>query len=332
MPDCRSNSMIGTNPHMTNNKPQTHVLITAVGGSAGLSALRFLTEHTHVRVHGTDINDASEGQHFAHEFRVMAPFRDHEAYTRDLRELITEWNIDIVIPTLDEEMEEIQNVLDGVDVHILASPKETLRLVMNKKLFYEWARKELPEYTAQFSTLDQEPSWDAPSYFIKPSRGRGSNGCMLVTKADLPRVRSEFVNPEEQVVMEVLMGREWTVDVYVTKSGVVRYVVPRERLVVESGVSKKGRTEKHEVIIAATKELIARLSFYGPICVQFKEDADGNPKLLEVNARMSGGSPITKLAGADPMKCFVEELRGEEPYAVEWNEITGVGYTQYKLL
>lgn len=324
--------MIGMNPHMTNVNQKTHILVTAVGGSAGLSALRFLTEHAHVRVHGTDINDASEGQYFAHEFRVMAPFRDREAYARDLRELIAEWDISIVIPTLDEEMEEIQNVLEGVDVHILASPKETLQLVMNKKHFYEWARTHMPEYTARFTTLDQTPSWDAPTYFIKPSRGRGSNGCMLVTKADLPRVRSEFVNPEEQVVMEVLTGREWTVDAYVTKGGVVRYIVPRERLVVESGVSKKGRTEKHETIIAATKALIAQLSFYGPICVQFKEDAGGNPKLLEVNARMSGGSPITKLAGADPMQCFVEELRGEEPSEVEWNEITGVGYTQYKIL
>lgn len=320
------------NQPMTNDKPKTHVLITAVGGSAGLSALRFLTEHAHVRVHGTDINDASEGQHFAHEFRVMAPFRDREAYARDLRALIDEWDIDIVIPTLDEEMEEIQNVLAGEDVHILASPKETLQLVMDKKRFYEWARTHMPEYTARFTTLDQEPSWDAPTYFIKPARGRGSNGCMLVAKADLSRVRSEFTHPEAQVVMEVLTGREWTVDAYVTKSGVVRYVVPRERLVVESGVSKKGRTEKHGEIIDATKALIERLSFYGPICVQFKEDKDGRPKLLEVNARMSGGSPITKLAGADPMRCFVEELRGDEPYAVEWNEITGVGYTQYKLL
>lgn len=315
---------------MKSDNPQTHILVTAVGGSAGLSAIRFLGEHTQVRLHGTDINDTSEGQHFAHDFRVMAPFRDREAYARDLRALIVEWNISIVIPTLDEEMEEIQNILEGVPVHILASPKQTLQLVMDKKKFYDWARDHMPEFSARFTTLDQAPSWDAATYFIKPARGRGSNGCMLVTKEDLPRVRKEFVNPEEQVVMEVLTGREWTVDAYVTKNGVVRYVVPRERLVVESGVSKKGRTEKHAIIIDATNELIARLSFYGPICVQFKEDAQGHPKLLEVNARMSGGSPITKLAGADPMRCFMEELSGAEPYEVAWNEITGVGYTAYK--
>lgn len=313
---------------MQNPKTQTHILVTAVGGSAGLSALRFLKEQEGVCAHGVDINPNSEGQYFAHQFRVMSAFRDREAYARDLHALIVEWDIDIVVPTLDEEMGEIQNVLAGTSVHILASPKETLQIVMDKKRFYNWVEKHMSEFGAQFTTLDKDPSWDAQEYFLKPARGRGSNGCMLVTKEDLPRVRSEFSNPEEQLVMEVLPGREWTVDAYVTKSGVVRYVVPRERLVVESGVSKKGRTEKHAVMMNATRTLISKLSFYGPICVQFKEDAQGNPKLLEVNARMSGGSPITRLAGADPMQCFIEELAGMEPYDVAWIEITADNYQQ----
>lgn len=317
---------------MQNHKTQTHILVTAVGGSAGHSALRFLADHAHIRVHGVDINHESEGQHFGHAFRVVSPFREINAYSDDLRKMIAEWEIDIVVPTLDEEMEVIQTVLADTGVHILASPKETLQIVMDKKRFYNWVEKHMSEFGAQFTTLDKDPSWDAQEYFLKPARGRGSNGCMLVTKEDLPRVRSEFLNPDEQLVMEVLPGREWTVDAYVTKSGVVRYVVPRERLVVESGVSKKGRTEKHAVMMNATRTLISKLSFYGPICVQFKEDAQGNPKLLEVNARMSGGSPITRLAGADPMQCFVEELAEMEPYDVEWKEITGVAYTQHKII
>ncbi len=323
--------MIGMNKFMTTEKrakTQRHILVTAAGGSAGLSALRFLAEHEGVRVHGTDINDASEGQHFAHEFQLMAPFRDREAYARDLHALIAQWEIDIVIPTLDEEMEVIQDVLARVDVHILASSKETLQIVMDKKQFYDWVAANMPEYGARYTTLDKEPAWDASEYFLKPIRGRGSNGCMLAQKEDLLRVRSESAHPEDMLVMEVLLGREWTVDAYVTASGVVRYVVPRERLVVESGVSKRGRTEKHEKIMHATKTLISQLSFYGPICVQFKEDEHGNPKLLEVNARMSGGSPITHAAGADPMRCFIEELAGGEPYIVEWEEITADNYQQ----
>lgn len=315
---------------MKKTKTQTHVLVTAVGGSAGLSALRFLKDQEGVCVHGVDIDLDSSGQYFADQFRIMAPFRDKEDYARDLHALIAEWEIDIVIPTLDEEMEVIQDVLADTGVHILASPKETLRIAMNKKLFYDWAAWHLPAFCASFTTLDQVPSWEASAYYVKPTHGRGGSGCMLVQKGDLAHIQHEFANPSEQIVMELLPGREWTVDAYVTKSGVVRYIVPRERLVVESGVSKKGRTEKHKVIIGATKELISQLSFYGPLCVQFKEDADGNPKLLEVNARMSGGSPITRLAGADPMKCFMEELAGTAPYDVEWNEITGVGYTEYK--
>lgn len=315
---------------MKPNKTQTHILVTAVGGSAGLSALRFLKEQEGVCTHGVDIDPNGEGQYFADQFRVIAPFRDREAYARDLHALIADWEIDVVIPALDEEMEVIQDILADTKVHILASPKETLRLVMDKKQFYDWVAKNMPEFGARFTTLDNNPDWDASAYYVKPAHGRGGNGCMRVLNSELASLRSESKYPREQLVMEVLPGREWTVDAYVTKNGFVRYVVPRERLVVVSGVSKKGRTNKHEILIAATKALIAQLSFYGPICVQFKEDVEGNPKLLEVNARMSGGSPITRLAGADPMKCFMEELTGIESYEVEWKEITGVGYTAYQ--
>ncbi len=312
---------------MKNPKTQTHILVTAVGGSAGLSALRFLKEQEGVCVYGVDINPNSDGRQFAHEFRVMAPFRDTKGYAQDLHTLIREWEIGVVVPTLDEEMEVIQDVLADTSVHILASPKETLQIVMNKKKFYDWVAAHSPKFAAHITTLDKEPSWDASTYFIKPIHGRGGSGCMLVAKEDLASVRSASAHPSEMLVMETLSGREWTVDAYVTKSGVVRYIVPRERLVVESGVSKRGRTEKHPTIIAATKELLSKLSFYGPICVQFMEDGQGNPKLLEVNARMSGGSPITRDAGADPMKCFLEELDGVEPYEVEWDEIIADNYS-----
>jgi carbamoyl-phosphate synthase large subunit len=316
---------------MKKNQQKKNILVTAAGGSAGFSALRFLTEFPQVRLFATDTDGNSQGQYFAREFKIMAPFYQREAYARDLRRLISHWDIDLVIPTLDEEMEEISRVLADTGVQILASPPTTLQLVMNKEKFSTWAWEHMREFTALTTTLDREPSWDAGEYFVKPIHGRGGDGCLTLPKEELAGLRRDLAaSASAYLLMEVLPGREWTVDAYVTKAGVVRYIVPRERLVVESGVSKKGRTEKNSLLMAATEMLIAKVPFYGPICVQYKEDARGQPKLLEVNARMSGGSSITKLAGANPMRCLIEELAGKAPHPVPWREIIGVGYTTYK--
>jgi carbamoyl-phosphate synthase large subunit len=186
----------------------------------------------------------------------------------------------------------------------------------------------------KFQTCDTSIAWESDHYFVKPREGRGSRGCRVVTKKEL----HEFIDSldekarREWIVMEVLPGKEWTVDVYVRKDGVPLYIVPRERLEVVAGISRKGKTVKHDALIAQTQKLLSMLPFRGPVCIQWKADSEGNPKLLEVNARMSGGIMITVLSGANPMELLALELEGKSPSLIDWEERTVVGYTTYQLL
>src|SRR5207249_3863831 len=70
------------------------------------------------------------------------------------------------------------------------------------------------------------------------------------------------------------------------------------RLVIRAGVSDKGVTRKHAEVIAFTKEIVEKLQITGPANIQCKWDG-GDVSLIEINARFSGGIPLTVAAGAD---------------------------------
>lgn len=308
---------------------QWNVLVTAAGGPAGVNALRLLRAHPELRLFGVDIDPESLGREIAHEFAVVAPFVERERYREDLRRMVTEWKIHVVIPTLADELHEIEEALSGLPVRVLVSPRQTALICSDKRLLYSWMEEELPEFLARWQTLDRPIAWDAPEYFVKPAVGRGARGCRLVKKEDLPALVAELEYPEEWIVMDVLPGKEWTVDAYVASDRTPVFIVPRERLEVVAGISRRGRTERNASVIAQTYAVLDQMHFVGPVCVQWKEDGKGGLKLVEINARLSGGLMITVAAGADPMKVFVDELLDRPLVPPEWKEGEFTGFTDF---
>lgn len=313
-------------------KKPLRILVTAAGGPAGINTLRLLSEYPHLELYGADIDPHSTGQTFAKEFAVMAPFRDSVQYEADLKRLIKKWEIDVLIPTLADELHAIQSILVGIDVHMVISSEDVTALCADKARFYTWASENFPDYMVKWQTLDKPLGWVSETYFIKPTHGRGSAGCVLMTRDELAEFQKSAEKKSKWIAMEVMPGMEWTVDVYVRRDGVPLYIVPRERIEIVAGISRKGRSVKHSEIIRRTKDILAALPFRGPVCIQWKADERGDPKLLEVNARMSGGIMITVLSGANPMHLLQLELAGEIPEPIEWEEKLVAGYTEYKIL
>ena len=312
-----------------NETKKPHVLVTAAGGPAGVNALRLLKQHPELRLFGVDINPDSIGKDIADEFAVVAPFSDFPRYKEELRKIVTDWKIDFVIPTLADELHEVAEVLAGLPVRVLVSPTPTALICSDKRLLYTWMQEHLPEYLTRWQTLDRPLVWDAPAYFVKPAVGRGARGCTRVTKEDLPAFIAELEHPEEWVVMDLLPGKEWTVDAYISAAGEPVFIVPRVRLEVVSGISRRGQTERNTQVIAQTYAIVSNLKFVGPLCVQWKEDPKGDIKLVEINARLSGGLMITVAAGADPMQVFVDEVFDRPLISPEWKEGEFTGFTDF---
>ena len=54
------------------------------------------------------------------------------------------------------------------------------------------------------------------------------------------------------------------------------------------------------------------LKLKGPVCLQMKDDDEGNPKFIEVNPRFGGGTYFTTLAGVNFMKIIFDVLENKE--------------------
>src|SRR5207244_10485732 len=115
---------------------------------------------------------------------------------------------------------------------------------------------------------------------------------------------------KKPIVQEELTGREVTVDALFDMSGRLIHYVPRLRLKAIGGESVEGMTISRNELgpwIDAALLACGRLGARGPIALQCFIES-GGPKLTEVNARFSGGFPLTYRAGGHYPQWLLEEL------------------------
>jgi len=167
---------------------------------------------------------------------------------------------------------------------------------------------------ATINTLTLDEFRAQPFYpcFVKPIRGSASVGTGMIKNGREMRAHVATFG-ELLLVQEYVPGREYTVDVYRDRSGVVRSVVPRQRLVVRSGEVEKGLTVNNAELIGAATTLASCLGdLWGVFCCQCRWADGGVPRFFEINPRFGGGAPLSIAAGADLPRYLLEEVTGRE--------------------
>lgn len=295
-------------------------------------------------IFGLDINSHSAGQFFSHQYFIGERVSDEKKYLDFTVNFIHKNKIDILIPTVAEElvlMEKLSNKLKSkkINCQIVVSAHEVLELCDQKDKLYKWMDKNFADYMGHWVRLDgKNKIWKADSYFIKPVKGRGSRGCRAVTATELKfLMKNNKAEMKDFIAMEILSGREWTVDCYVNNDGTFAYIVPRLRLGLSGGISSLGKTDNNLQVIKQTREVFEKLNsgskIYGPVFVQWKEGKDGKVKMVEINPRASGGLTITALAGANPVLCLKNEIFGSKnSTSLKWKEITVTRYFEEKVV
>ena len=93
--------------------------------------------------------------------------------------------------------------------------------------------------------------------------------------------------------------------------GEIISIVPRQRITTIGGVSQKGKILKDWRMINLVYELTKKLNIIGPANIQLFKDGD-NYQIIEINARFSGGIPLTIAAGADFPLLLLKILSGQK--------------------
>ena len=288
-----------------------NVLITAGSRRVPLvqafqSVLRL--EH-HGRVIVTDIDPTSPAVHVAHgAYRV--PLSTDPGYVDTLLDICAAERIRLVVPTVDDELEIIAEARDNfaaVGALVACSPAATAALCNDK---YRTCRHlSACGVDAAATWLPDELPADASELlFVKPRVGRGGVGAFVIRNRRELDFFVEYVgNP---VIQEFLQTPEYTIDMLCDWHGRPLSIVPRQRTVIRSGVSDRGRTLKSAALQQLAERVAAVIPFQGPVNIQCRMRGE-TPVVFEINPRFSGGIPLTIAAGAHFPSMLVRLALGE---------------------
>ena len=256
----------------------------------------------------TDVNPLSPAVYVA-DRSYSAPLSTDPGFLPAIQDLCRFEHIGLVVPTIDDELtlfaEQTARFAD-LGIRVAVSPPATTTVCNDKyaacRVLSEWgiaaAETHLP------SELPADPDFPL---FIKPRSGRGGVHAYQVRDSrDLEFFLGYVPDP---VIQTYLTGPEFTIDVLCDFHGEPVSVVPRERVVIRSGVVDRGRTVRNPRLIELGLACARALRFVGAVNIQCRLVGD-RPVVFEINPRFSGGIPLTIAAGADFPRMLVDLARG----------------------
>jgi carbamoyl-phosphate synthase large subunit len=314
-------------PHAVMSNDLGTVLVTGAGGPAAVTVLRSLAGHADLVA--ADIDPYAAGLYLVPPSRrVLLPRGDDPAFVPTLLRCAIDRRADLVVPTVDSELRGVcaaraEFAAHGID--LLVEQLRTLDLCLDKLLLAQHCAGvvRVPA-TIALSAATEPHDLDAlgTPFIIKPRRGAGGRGFAIVHGPDdlhgVPRDGS-------MIAQEMLPGAEFSIDVLGSPNGRVVAAVPRRRDKIDSGIAVAGRTLADPALEKFGRAVAAAIGVVGVVNVQAKLDSEGQPALLEVNARFPGTMALTQAAGIDMPLLAVRALRGHPlPEALPFREIAVV--------
>jgi len=238
----------------------------------------------------------------------------------------------LLVPTIDPELRIYaaarESLLQAGTLAAVSSP-EAVAICADKAWTRRWlARRGFPcvRQSTPRLAIRNPAEWPLP-VIVKPSRGSASAG---VRKAFLRcELEAAAASGEELLVEEIAPGVEFTVNVYVNRSGRAIAAVPHRRWEVRAGEVSKGVTVKHRPLMNLARRIAEALpGAFGPLNVQCF--ADGSElRVIEINPRFGGGYPLAHRAGAAFTHWLLREALGQsvEDYDEGWQD--GLGMLRY---
>jgi carbamoyl-phosphate synthase large subunit len=277
-----------------------NVLITAASRRVALVRgfqRALLRANTTGEVIVTDVNPLSPAVHVADRaYRV--PLSNDPHYLDEIRVICDTHGIGLIVPTIDDEVPLFAAArpdFEAAGIRVAVPTRRTAEVCVDK---YATSRRLTMAGVAVAETwlparLPAEPAFPL---FIKPRDGRGAVQAFPVrNQTELQFFLGYVHNP---VVQRYLDGPEFTLDLLCDFEGRPLSVVPRERVVIRSGVIDRGRTVNDPALISLALSCAKVFHFRGVVNIQCRV-VQGVPTVFEINPRFAGGIPLTLAAGAD---------------------------------
>ena len=310
-----------------------NILFTSVGRRVSLirhfyRALREL--QLDGKIYGADASDKSPAFHITEKSFLVPPISSAD-YIPSLLTICSEEQIKIVVPLIDTELQvlaENRQRFEDIGTYVIISNTDVIRISMHKTETYQFFKRNDIDTPELLSSKDRgKINYNFP-LVVKPNDGSASKMVFKVDDAEQLKFFTGYV--PNAIVQEFITGEEYTLDVFVDMSGKVRCVVPRLRIEVRAGEVSKGMIVKHDRIIGIGKRVGECLpGARGCITLQCIENRQREIKMVEINPRFGGGTPLSIEAGADMPKWVLQMVMGQELGDVEHSYRDGLMMLRY---
>jgi carbamoyl-phosphate synthase large subunit len=325
------------------------VLMTGAGapGASGVVKSLRATDERDIEIVGVDMNPDAYGFALV-DVGYTVPAGGDDGYVSRMVDIAEREAADVVLPLTTAEIEPLAAARDAFDATVMVSEADALSVANDKGKLYGFLEEagfdSTPAYRrvsteAEFRDAVDELGYPENPVCFKPPVASGMRGFrvldpendrlthLLEEKPDSAVTTLEDVLPvlssaetfPELAVMEYLPGEEYSVDV-LAMGDEVGPVVPRSRTRTRAGISFEGTVEQRQPLIDAATEISEALGLSYNVNIQFKYDAAGEPKVLEINPRISGTIVMCVGAGVNLPYLAVKHALGEPipPVDVEW--------------
>ncbi len=318
-------------------------------GAAGI--LHCLQQDALWKVSVADANATAVGRFLGYPF-FQIPYGDDPGFVPALLQICREQQIDLVLPLVTRELTVLANhrvAFQQAGVQLPVSSAASLEIANDKGKLYQflqWRDFPLPafrivETVDQFCEAVEELGFPGRPVCFKPTQSNGSRGFRVmdanldetewlfrqkpsstyISYADARRILEAAPFPE-LLMSEYLPGAEYSADC-LAHHGEMKICLPRLRGKMVNGISVAGHFVKNETIIAGAERIIRELQLHGNIGLQFRENEQGEPLLLEINPRVQGSISTALGAGVNlPDWCLRQELNlpvATDVPVINWN-------------
>ncbi len=293
------------------------VLVTGVGAIIGYGIIKSLrSSRFSVRIIGMDIYPDAIGSKWCDEF-VQALPANHPDYLSFLRSLITTYNVDLVIPGIEQDIDRIAMEIDQLQVTNFAINNLELinvsrdKWLMNNKLL-ELGYSVIPTaINGEF--LDLSRKLGVPM-LLKPRISYASKGiCRIDNDADFQYWK---LKSGSNFMVQQIVGNddeEYTVGAFGLGDGTTSGKIAFQRKLSGEGSTAKAKVVQLPELDKMVDRLIYSFKPIGPTNFQFRRH-NNQFLLLEINPRISSSTSLRTAFGYNEAEmCMEYYVNGVKP-------------------
>lgn len=239
---------------------------------------------------------------------------DNENYLNFIKDICKRENVSYIVPFIDIEVDlfsENREWFDENGITICISPKETIKILRNKKLLADFISNEYPAVksipTKILRDID-ELEWEFP-VVCKPYNGRSSQGLRYIhNQQEWEEFR--IVADKDLYIVEPFIDGP-IVMVEIVRQPTTKQVVAmtrRELMSTPHGLSTTVYVYSDESLEERSKVLAEKLNVVGNVNFEYILDPQGEYHFVECNPRFSAGCEFSCIGGYEVaenhLRCF----------------------------